>query len=66
MQICKVLTNKSNHYEKSPTYVFSWTFTFAVFVTEFFTKKALIDEEEVTYMVTKEMDELFQSKDKLR
>lgn len=61
MQICNVKTNKSKPYEKKSATIFYWTHTLTIFCPYFFTKKVLTDEEEVTEMVTKEIDTEFLS-----
>jgi len=47
-------------------YIYSFVLLLFVSAPSFSQKKVLTDEEEVTEMVTKEMDELFQSKDFLK
>ncbi len=47
-------------------YIYSFVLFLFVSATSFSQKKVLTDEEEVAEMVTKEMDELFQSKDFLK
>ena len=47
-------------------YIYSFVLFLFVSAPSFSQKKVLTDEEEVTEMVTKEMDELFQSKDFLK
>lgn len=47
-------------------YIYTFIFFLLVSVSSFSQKKVLTDEEEVTEMVSKEMDELFQSKDFLK
>ncbi|HQZ25114.1 MAG TPA: hypothetical protein PLD18_07415 [Flavobacterium sp.] len=49
-----------------PAYIYSIVFFLFVSTCVFAQKKVLTDEEEVAEMVTKEMDELFQSKDFLK
>ena len=47
-------------------YIYSFVLLLFVSAPSFSQKKVLTDEEEVSEMVTKEMDELFQSKDFLK
>jgi hypothetical protein len=47
-------------------YIYSFVLLLFVSAPSFSQKKVLTDEEEVAEMVTKEMDELFQSKDFLK
>ena len=47
-------------------YIYAFIFFLLVSVPSFSQKKVLTDEEEVTEMVSKEMDDLFQSKDFLK
>ena len=49
-----------------PAYIYSIVFFLFVSTCVFSQKKVLTDEEEVAEMVTKEMDELFKSKDFLK
>jgi len=65
MQICKVPTNQIIM-RKHQLIFFFGLFLLLFSEPAFSQKKVLTDEEEVTEMVTKEMDELFKSKDFLK